>query len=570
MAGRSPLLRSQAAPAHKRSQWSVKKQLARLLLVGAVAAYVASVGVRRPVQVGAGHAAAAGAGAGGLFHDSFFSDGASGAGTRPTRTRRHSQRAPRSPRQFHSMPTFAPSDDVRADGKGKGKGKRRALPTACERRLTYWRKWTTRLFASAGCVPRPILFLFHASGGDGGRSAAGASGAGFHADGIDDAARVGDGDATDTDLDQVRGVGNDGAGIDRGGGGSFTGDLDVVVEAGGEGDAGAYDEAAAAGGAGVGGGPRGTHDGGQRGTPGGLSLDGVGVAANFTRHAGSGPKEKLGHGVDAAKVAAILKQLYLPKTETWADAKVNRLIVNKNAPENKYHPARKMDPETLPHSDLTVTFDTCAVVGNGGVLVHDEYGEAIDAHDAVFRFNDGPTATFEKLVGSKTTFRIINNNWSRAWMRKRARGASEEHLLLFGMGAAKSYEALVKRYPDVKVWFMAPEFAGVARGMYKKAYLLMNEAGIVEVKGRNSPPTGVEGLFFALAVCKQVHLYGFGIAADPTVPYHYHDKVKGVEAAHSFGFQAIFLKMLAQSGHFDICVPGLATPSCLMRTGKRR
>jgi hypothetical protein len=28
---------------------------------------------------------------------------------------------------------------------------------------------------------------------------------------------------------------------------------------------------------------------------------------------------------------------------------------------------------------------------------------------------------------------------------------TEEHLLLFGMGAAKSYEALVKRYPDVKV-----------------------------------------------------------------------------------------------------------------------
>ena len=29
---------------------------------------------------------------------------------------------------------------------------------------------------------------------------------------------------------------------------------------------------------------------------------------------------------------------------------------------------------------------------------------------------------------------------------------SEEHLLLFGMGAAKSYEQLVRRYPDVKVW----------------------------------------------------------------------------------------------------------------------
>jgi hypothetical protein len=320
---------------------------------------------------------------------------------------------------------------------------------------------------------------------------------------------------------------------------------------------------AVGGGAGGGGGGGGGGSGGLSG----LTLDGVGVASNFTRHSGAGPKEKLGHGVDAAKVASILSQLYLPKTSTWAAAKVNRLIVSRNAPENKYLTARKMDLETLPQSDLAVTFDSCAVIGNGGVLVHDEYGDAIDRHDAVFRFNDGPTQTFEKLVGSKTTFRIINNSWSRAWLRKRARGTTEEHLLLFGIGAAKAYEALVKRYPDVKVWFMAPEFAGVARGMYKKAYLLMNEAGIVEVKGRNSPPTGVEGLFFALAVCKQVHLYGFGISADPTVPYHYHDKVKGVEAAHSFGFQAIFLKMLAQSGHFDICVPGLAVPGCRMEDG---
>ena len=135
------------------------------------------------------------------------------------------------------------------------------------------------------------------------------------------------------------------------------------------------------------------------------------------------------------------------------------------------------------------------------------------------------------------------------------------------MGAARSYESLVKRYPDAQVWFMAPEFAGVARGMYKKAYLLMSEAGIIEVKGRNSPPTGIEGLFFALAVCKEVHLYGFGIVADSTVPYHYHDKVKGVEAAHSFGFQAIFLKTLAMSGHCDICVPGLATEACSMPEG---
>jgi len=50
--------------------------------------------------------------------------------------------------------------------------------------------------------------------------------------------------------------------------------------------------------------------------------------------------------------------------------KVNRLIVNKNAPENRMIPGRKMDLESLPHADLTFTFDSCAVVGNGGRASH--------------------------------------------------------------------------------------------------------------------------------------------------------------------------------------------------------
>jgi hypothetical protein len=50
--------------------------------------------------------------------------------------------------------------------------------------------------------------------------------------------------------------------------------------------------------------------------------------------------------------------------------KVNRLIVNKNAPENRMLPGRKMDIDSLPHADLTFTFDSCAVVGNGGRASH--------------------------------------------------------------------------------------------------------------------------------------------------------------------------------------------------------
>lgn len=282
-------------------------------------------------------------------------------------------------------------------------------------------------------------------------------------------------------------------------------------------------------------------------------------SASKTRHHA---KEKLlGGGIDYTEV---LQQLFIPRTPSWANSRVNRLVVNQQAPDNKYDKGHEGPASWMPEEDLTADYKTCAVVGNGGILLLDSYGEAIDAHDAVFRFNDGPTAGFHEHVGTKTTYRLINNNWSRAWGHKRPKGASEEALVLFGQGSARSAPGLAARFSSEKIYFMAPEFAGNARGMYKRAYVLMHERGFIEVNGRNSPPTGVEGLFFALALCEEVHLYGFNVKSDPSVPYHYHDKVKGEEGAHSFTFQGIFMSMIASTGRFVICIPEAATEVCNM------
>jgi hypothetical protein len=240
------------------------------------------------------------------------------------------------------------------------------------------------------------------------------------------------------------------------------------------------------------------------------------------------------------------------------------LVVNQEDPDNKYDPRGHTNKKWLPSTDINVTYATCAVVANGGVLLKSEYGSIIDSHDAVFRFNDGPTVGFEKHVGTRTTYRMINNNWSRYWLRHRPKGTSEEALALFGQGSARWVEGLSKRWPDALVYFICPEFAGNARGCYKRAYLLLNEMGFVDVNGRNSPPTGIEGLFFARALCEKVHLYGFNgeTQPDPSIPYHYHDTVKGVEAAHSFGFQTTFLTMLVKAGHFVLCTPGDTRNEC--------
>jgi hypothetical protein len=51
---------------------------------------------------------------------------------------------------------------------------------------------------------------------------------------------------------------------------------------------------------------------------------------------------------------------------------------------------------------------SCAVVGNAGILLDQEYGEFIDSHDIIIRSNQALTIGYENCVGSRTDIRILN------------------------------------------------------------------------------------------------------------------------------------------------------------------
>lgn len=52
-----------------------------------------------------------------------------------------------------------------------------------------------------------------------------------------------------------------------------------------------------------------------------------------------------------------------------------------------------------PHAGL----GSCALVFSSGSLLRHEYGEEIDAHDSVVRFNLAPVTGYERHVGKRTT-----------------------------------------------------------------------------------------------------------------------------------------------------------------------
>jgi len=99
-------------------------------------------------------------------------------------------------------------------------------------------------------------------------------------------------------------------------------------------------------------------------------------------------------------------------------------------------PACRVKPQTLhveeqlmsalPHEDAAWSFARCAVVGNSGRLLHSARGAEIDAHDAVFRINYAPLEGYERYVGSRTTFDVINAVHSRRLVHQ-LRNQTQEH-----------------------------------------------------------------------------------------------------------------------------------------------
>lgn len=65
-------------------------------------------------------------------------------------------------------------------------------------------------------------------------------------------------------------------------------------------------------------------------------------------------------------------------------------------------------------SELGSTFktmtmqETCAIIGNGGIILDSGCGEEIDSHDCVLRANMAETDGYSEDVGSKTTLMMVN------------------------------------------------------------------------------------------------------------------------------------------------------------------
>lgn len=131
-------------------------------------------------------------------------------------------------------------------------------------------------------------------------------------------------------------------------------------------------------------------------------------------------------------------------------------------------------------------FATCAVVGNSGDLLKTEFGQEIDAHDAVFRDNEAPVnKKYAKYVGLKRDFRLVVRGAARN-MAPILKGSSDEVLIIKSL-THKEINAVIKELPN-------------------PVYLFQ---GIVLRRGAKG--TGMKSIELALSMCDIIDMYGFTV-----------------------------------------------------------
>ncbi|XP_034540650.1 ST3 beta-galactoside alpha-2,3-sialyltransferase 8 isoform X3 [Notolabrus celidotus] len=195
----------------------------------------------------------------------------------------------------------------------------------------------------------------------------------------------------------------------------------------------------------------------------------------------------------------------------------------------------------------------CAVVGNSGNLRQSGHGNLINSHDFIFRMNKAVTRGFEKDVGNQTTYHILYPESAVDV----ARGVGLV-LLPFKL---RDLEWLTSALStgEVKTTYMRVKERVEAD---KDKVLVVNPVFFKYVNDRwterhgRYPSTGMLAIVFALHLCDQVSVFGYG--ADQQGNWHHYWEENRYAGAfrktgvHSADFETQVIHQLAKEGKISL------------------
>ncbi|XP_051528843.1 CMP-N-acetylneuraminate-beta-galactosamide-alpha-2,3-sialyltransferase 2-like [Myxocyprinus asiaticus] len=196
---------------------------------------------------------------------------------------------------------------------------------------------------------------------------------------------------------------------------------------------------------------------------------------------------------------------------------------------------------------------TCAVVGNSGNLLKSKYGALIDSHSTVFRMNKAITVGYEVDVGNRTTHHFM-------YPESAIDLAPAVHLVLLPfklrdmqwLTSALSTGEIKMTYMRVKNRVKADKDKVI---VVNPAFFKYTHDRWTERHGRY-PSTGIVAIIFALHICDEVSVFGYG--ADHQGNWHHYwedNRYAGAfrkTGVHNADFETEIIQRLSKEGKIKL------------------
>lgn len=228
----------------------------------------------------------------------------------------------------------------------------------------------------------------------------------------------------------------------------------------------------------------------------------------------------------------------------------------------RFDPGVVASPELLlplpPPSPSSRRYDSCAVVGNSGILLSSDRGALIDSHDLVVRLNNARTAGYSRHVGSRTNLSFVNSNILHLCARRPGCFChpygdhvpilmyicQPAHLLDYSVCNASHKAPLLVTDPSFDLlcarivrYYSIKRFAeGTGKPPEQWAKLRDEKAFHYS--------SGMQAVVLAVGACRRVSVFGFGKAAE--AKHHYHTNQKAELSLHDYEAEYEFYRDLVE------------------------
>ncbi|XP_077415153.1 alpha-2,8-sialyltransferase 8E isoform X2 [Vanacampus margaritifer] len=212
------------------------------------------------------------------------------------------------------------------------------------------------------------------------------------------------------------------------------------------------------------------------------------------------------------------------------------------------------------HPFSNETFDTCAVVGNGGILADSGCGKMIDSAQFVMRCNLPPlNEKYGKDVGARTDLvsanpSIFNEKYNSLSGRRRD---VMERLQSYGKSLIllPAFSFRMNTQVSLRVAYTLEDFGSPSRAVFFNPDYLRNLSQFWNANGLKSRrlSTGIMLASLALEACSNVHLYGFWPFSNHphglyTLTNHYYDDTEAKRWFHAMPVEFDLLLKLHSRG----------------------